>query len=377
MISMKVGIITFHYGDNFGGVLQALATQLIFQSYGLDAEMVNYVPSEHGVPLRPWQGWGLSKGLSRKVFEARCIRLRYEQRISRKFELYRSAHMKRSVLIHDLSEFQRVCRDYDILVSGSDQIWHLERSTIYFLDTSKGFAGNKISYGSCCGHSAQSGNEAQDKRNLLEDYSMISVRNKFSADVIQGLTGREPAVVADPTMLLDLKDLESEFKLPFDEYILLYCLGKEIDGSHRRMIQEIRRRIGDIPVVAVVASSHKPQRIAAANQTYYAIDPGEWLTLIRGASFIYTDSFHALLFAIRYDVPALAYYKEAQRAERLLDFAARYRVEAYVTDSVDRAVKSEGWELPYALEVKENIAKHVSESKQFLKDALSSLGVAL
>ena len=375
---MKAGIVTFHYGDNFGGVLQALATQLVFESCGLDTEIINYIPISHHRRLRFWKGWGLGRnGFDRRVFQARYIRLRYERAISRKFESYRQLHMMRSQEVSDLLGFQEINRNYDILVSGSDQIWHLERSTIYFLDTSTGFEGKKISYGSCCGHSAQSDAEAQDKRRLLEDYSMISVRNKFSADVIQSLTGRQPTVVADPTMLLDMKGLESEFKLPFDKYILLYCLGKEIDGTHRRMIQEIRRRMGDIPVVAVVASSHKPQRIAAANQTYYAIDPGEWLTLIRGASFIYTDSFHALLFAIRYDVPALAYYKEAQRAERLLDFAARSRVEAYVTDSVDRAVKSEGWELPYALEVKENIAKHVSESKQFLKDALSSLGVAL
>mgnify|MGYP000977622301 FL=1 len=37
----KIGILTFHYSNNYGGVLQALALQKVLQSRGYNVEIIN------------------------------------------------------------------------------------------------------------------------------------------------------------------------------------------------------------------------------------------------------------------------------------------------------------------------------------------------
>ena len=40
---MKIDLITLHAVKNYGSVLQTLATQKIFESYGYEVEVINYI----------------------------------------------------------------------------------------------------------------------------------------------------------------------------------------------------------------------------------------------------------------------------------------------------------------------------------------------
>lgn len=42
---IKIGILTFHWADNFGAVLQAYALQQTLKQMGADAEIINFCPS--------------------------------------------------------------------------------------------------------------------------------------------------------------------------------------------------------------------------------------------------------------------------------------------------------------------------------------------
>ena len=41
---MKIGILTFHRGNNYGGILQCYALQQVLKSLGHSVEIVNYNP---------------------------------------------------------------------------------------------------------------------------------------------------------------------------------------------------------------------------------------------------------------------------------------------------------------------------------------------
>ena len=42
----KIGILTFHYADNYGAVLQAYALRKVLNTFeDCEAEIINYVPS--------------------------------------------------------------------------------------------------------------------------------------------------------------------------------------------------------------------------------------------------------------------------------------------------------------------------------------------
>lgn len=56
----KIGILTFHYSNNYGGVLQALALQKVLQSRGYNVEIINYIPSRYN-PSKITNSLGLKK----------------------------------------------------------------------------------------------------------------------------------------------------------------------------------------------------------------------------------------------------------------------------------------------------------------------------
>ena len=41
---MKIGIVTYHRNHNYGAILQAIATRLLFQSLGHKVYYINYSP---------------------------------------------------------------------------------------------------------------------------------------------------------------------------------------------------------------------------------------------------------------------------------------------------------------------------------------------
>ena len=131
----KAGIVTFHYGENYGGVLQALALQQAMSELGVPAEIVDYVPPTH-VPLKWWRGWNLRGGPSRGAAQTRLIEARHGGSARSKFEEFRRANMTRSRQVRTSAECQTLLDEYDLLIAGSDQIWHFDRNETYFLSTS-------------------------------------------------------------------------------------------------------------------------------------------------------------------------------------------------------------------------------------------------
>lgn len=370
---MKIGLITFHYGDNYGGILQALATQRVLEGLGHAVEIIDYVPPGWG-RNRFWRRWGFrSSGITLDNIAKRLIMFRYDQRCRRAFAAFRNRYLHRSPRVTLATACRDMFQGYDILIAGSDQIWHFNQPDVYFLDTGAGFAGRKISLASCCAYRAQPDERRPRIRELLADFDRISVRNGFSADLIEELTGKRPDIVADPTLLTDMTPYHTPVALPWHDYILLYCLGSEIDGSHAAVIAEIRRRCGALPVIALVAASQTPVVHRGLDRILYTADPGEWLALLSKAAFVYTDSFHGVLFSLKYGRPFLAYYRDRERAPRMQDLSARYALENRVFPSFAAAKAQTGWEFPPNEAVTEKWKAHCETSLNWIREALDGM----
>ena len=111
------------------------------------------------------------------------------------------------------------------------------------------------------------------------------------------------------------------------------------------MVRNIRLRVGNLPVVAVV-SPLSPQPASYADRVIYDANPAQWLWLINNAEFVYTDSYHGLLFALRAGRPSLAYRREAIRSPRMVDVADRYELHCHVVSGVEAARRTSGWDEP-------------------------------
>ncbi len=372
---MKIGIFTFQYAYNHGAVLQCMALFRTLEQMGFDVDVINYVPLEFGKYEHSLlRGWGIKKGLLFKNLPKKLIKARYGKAMRGVFDRFRAEKLSFSPLCQTPDEIAQVVPVYDVLVTGSDQVWHFAQKSPFFLEWGKEFSGKKISYAPCCGSLDQPAERKEQVGAWMADFDSISVRNNFSRDLVKEVSGRDPVVVADPTLLVDLDDLSCRpTELHHEKYILMYMLGEEIQGGHQKVLDSIRKRFGHLPIVAVVSSAHKPQRFPWAAQVLYSAGPAEWLYLVGNATFLYTDSFHGALFAIKSHLPFCVYYIEAARAPRLLDLAGRYRLTEFVAENAEQAATGVEKNCYGYEEVDQYIHQHVAESLAYLKKALEPI----
>lgn len=93
-------------------------------------------------------------------------------------------------------------KDFDILISGSDQILNTTltgNSRAYYLDF---FEGKKISYASSFGRTNITQNEIDLIKSELPHYSAVSVREKSAGEIIKRISGIDSELVMDPVFLL-------------------------------------------------------------------------------------------------------------------------------------------------------------------------------
>lgn len=366
---MNIGVVTFHYNNNFGAALQCYGLQKALQDLGHNVEVIDYVPKD-GELMPFWRGWNIRGGRFFKVARTRLLQLRYQRVACRAFNSYRKSYFKFSEHCTTLNGFRRVAQRYDAVICGSDQVWVFERPSPYFLDFGEEYSGLRISYAACCGHDRQTQGKREEIAKLLRRFDYISVRNNFSKAIIGPLVDKEIAVVSDPSLLANYDSLMKERKLPCKKYILMYSLSGGKREDQQLIIDAAKEKVGDLPIVSVVANSC-PRKSPLSNYNLYDVSPQEWIWLIAHADFVYTDSFHGALFCIKYNRLFIADYKEGWRSLRLLDVSKSYHFESNIAHSADdAAVKIKKIDNDF-FTTESLIAEHASTSIKFLERALA------
>ena len=369
---MKAGIFTFQYAYNYGAVLQCLALYRTLRSLGVAADVVRYVPEGFHEPLPFWRGLGVKQGHLFRNIPKKWIAARHGPGMQRAFDDFREAHFTFSPACTSPEEIAEAVSGYDALITGSDQVWHFAQAAPFFLEWGMPYNGKRISYAPCCGHIEQPQERIGQISEWLSRFDHISVRNDFSKAIIEKVVGRSVTVVADPTLLTDLSDVQQKVELPCSKYILMYTLGKEIAGGHKKAIQAIREKVGNIPVVAVIPSAHQPHLAPWADIKIWEAGPAEWLYLIAHAAFVYTDSFHGAIFALKNRRPFVVYYAEEGRSPRMVDLAQRYRLGGSVAQDYNSLKKClAGSAFGDHEESFQLIALHVAESMEYLRNSIA------
>ncbi|MCB0913406.1 MAG: polysaccharide pyruvyl transferase family protein, partial [Propionibacteriaceae bacterium] len=139
----------------------------------------------------------------------------------------------------------------------------------------------------------------------------ISVREGRAAEIVAELTGRDVPVVLDPTLLLTAEDWSAtigERRAPDEDYLLTFFLT-ELTGSESAEIARHAAANG-LAVVDPLDPSSVPEPLS----------PLGFIDLIRGASAVATDSFHASVFSVLFHRPLILKGRDAMesRTETLL-----------------------------------------------------------
>lgn len=300
---MKIGILTYHRPLNYGALLQALALRYKLESLGHEAFFYDYYPEYHrrtyALPDYSIRGW-----LHAPV--ANMINLRRIRAMRRRKAAFDAFHVQ---------YLNPYCRNLDetadIALYGSDQIWRVQPALgtfnpIYF-GKSNIPARKHVSYAASTDKIPSHESESVFKE-LLSHLDVISVRENNLKEAVNRL-GYDASVVVDPTLLLSGKDwvdmLNIEKREKKERYVLYYCLVKP---TFR--VKDIKRFARERGCKLVVLHGLSVGFESKDNRS--SCSPKEFLEYILNAEYVFTSSFHAMVFAINFKRP---FYASVQYGE--------------------------------------------------------------
>ena len=310
---MKVGIVTFHNGSNYGAALQCFALQEAEKKLGNDVYVINY------------NNRFISKGLDRFRFALSTLGFYYlaydiinyfsNGRKIVRFKKFFDDYYNLTPLM-DANALKSYNVHYDIGMSGSDQIWNALLNNrvddIYFLNF--GYFTHKVSYASSLGN-YQLDNEEYNRSiiQLLSNYDRVSTRE--NSKLLESLINRAVYNVCDPTLLLCKEEWAEKLKLRKrqSKFLLIYAL------TDQDRVIEIARLISkekSLPILFLGKTKRKYSGITCINDA----GPKEFVELFYNAEYVVTNSFHGTAFSINFhkQFVSVKHPKSPERALHIL-----------------------------------------------------------
>lgn len=195
-------------------------------------------------------------------------------------------------------DLQRLNEDYDAFIAGSDQVWSVFDSIFnpyYYLDFVRK---QKIAYAPCLGTDKIPADTAWRIRELLDDFSAVSVRENVSARQLSEIMGRDVAWVCDPT-LLHGRDFWSDFAADIParkgKYLLCYFLENRpwYFARAKALAKQLGLKIRLIP--------SRWEHLRSQYVVNDAVGPREFVSWFRDAAYVLTDSYHGSIFSLIFE----------------------------------------------------------------------------
>ena len=312
----KIAIVNRTNLINFGSVLQVFALQEAIRKLGYQCEVV-------------WESGTVSKNLDlrpKKIFSICLKLLRYPQFILYTYKSWKSVSnlaigeetkrlFKKFVRENiktknfDTKEFKTLgnSQEFHKFICGSDQIWC--STTLYpdplmylrFAPSEK-----RVAYAPSIGRSYIPSYNKKVMKKYISDIPIVSIREEEGAVLLKDLIGKAFPVTLDPTLLFDeafwCKYIVSENK---KDYILCYFLTEPSEEVQKNIVKYADGK----EIIAL--RSH----LSYIDTMYNKIKspeagPAEFLGYVNDANFIFTDSYHGMLFSIIFEKEFLSVERE-------------------------------------------------------------------
>lgn len=316
---MKVSVVCIYYNRNYGSVLQSLALNNYLEKLGCK---VNVIPFKDVAGTKEKLDILIDLKLP-KLFDPEIVKRKIQEKKNQQlatgvdeeyiegvkvrekaYDRFVKAHFDVSEDALNRSELTDYVKDSDAVVVGSDQLWTPHDILIGYHTLSFVPHGvKKISYATSFGvEKLPTAHIKRKAKKFLSDMDEISVREIQGKRIIENLgVNKNIHVVVDPTMLLTKEDWDGiipSTRIIEEKYIFCYFLGN--NPEHREFAQKIKKQLG----LKIVALQHMDEYVAGdekyVDKVLYDIDPGQFVTLIRDAELILTDSFHGSVFSVLY-----------------------------------------------------------------------------
>ena len=217
----------------------------------------------------------------------------------------------------------------------------------------------KISYAASFGSNKLTLFETKCVKEYLTDFQAISLREKDCLTDVARLTGKDAKLVLDPVFLLDVNfwtNFASRAKYKIKEkYILYYSLKED-----RELIAQTRK-LSEQTNCTVLCIHPTCSNLHVGWKQLHTVGPYEFVSLIKNAESIATNSFHAIAFSIIFEKKTL--YKSFSKTDN--------RVESLLK-SLNASHLNKNGLYDFSAKDERNIENYLNESKKFLMNALGN-----
>lgn len=314
---------------NYGQILQCYAMQYLVRERGYEPIVVQYRRKDdrdtvkHNFSNRNWLGRLLNERYER-YYNLKVIEGEETPRV-RHFKEFIEKYIPLSPPCYTKEMVEDITEDCEVLICGSDQIWNpIWFDPVWFLDF--GTAEQKrIAY-------APSGifyetpeliRHYEQIALLVEKLDWVSVREQVSADILKKYVQREIMVKKDPALCLNKEQWSqvSDERLVEEDYIFCYTIGSI---SPYQLIFRALKKKYQAEKVVYIPSNMVRERGYLEFEKYEDAGPAQFLSLIKYAKAVCTDSFHGTVMAIQFGVPFYNVSRVQNGAEM---FGGRERIE--------------------------------------------------
>lgn len=269
---MRVGILTFHFADNYGAILQCLALSEACKKYAEDVCVIDYVPKQM-IPLK-----------------SRVKRFLLKNPMQKKFDDFKK-HYFQTISVKDFC---------DLIIVGSDQVWNPQIN-----ECNSFWIAPNMKYDRLCSYAASIGKDRlsekeqaylAENQSAFQKYDLLTIREASGQKILEKLH-ISSELVCDPTLLFYDKqglyeELAAKSEVSMNEkYILVYSLEHSEKIDH--MLEKLKKETG-YQVVEI-----HPMNAKLQNCDKFVENAGvcEFVSLIQNAEYVLTNSFHGLAFS--------------------------------------------------------------------------------
>tara|TARA_Y100000389_G_scaffold198190_1_gene234221 strand:- start:256 stop:1407 length:1152 start_codon:yes stop_codon:yes gene_type:complete len=336
---IKIGVLSLPLNWNYGGILQQYALSEYLRKKNFTPILFSRRANRKSFfkLILVKTKWNIIKILNKlntlnflPLIATESFKKKYLTNITKDF--FSSEEISSFIKRNEINHF----------IVGSDQIWNvgatpsIHDSFLGFVDKDK----NNVlaSYAPSFAHDdwKYSAKQTIDSKMLLKNFSFISVRETSGVELISKHFEVNSIRVLDPTFLLDLKDYH---KLLENKNINNYKNKKTIfsyifeNGVERTKIITKNAKKNNLETISFCGLNNISNLIKNNNMNYSV---ESWLYSLKNSSFVITDSFHGMVFAIIFKKNFYVLLNQRNGTSRINSLLKDLGLESRIIDDLDQ-----------------------------------------
>lgn len=309
----KLGIISYNiYGNftNYGSALQSWALHQAVSSLGSQPVLVDYCPDilADKDPLNPFKNMWDKDEESRRMCELTMPAIRENYY---KFDDFYTNKFYRTEKKYTSINFNEVMSDENLsgFICGSDTIFCMDE-----FEFDDGFYANyecmkkhSVSYAASFGDPTLSEENCKILNERLKNFVSFGLRENLMVPYAKEHTNVPVQRVVDPTLLHTSEKYDTiavPGRLEDEKYLLYYSrrYSPVMEEYVENLAKENGWKIVDISLRATNAEK--------GHRMFYTAGVEEFLSLVKHAEYVVTNSFHGMIFAVQYRRPFVIFSRE-------------------------------------------------------------------